>query len=60
MGYWENCEVAADIAVKAISRMIPKAPIKVSDILHACPTCGVGIFINAESCNWCKQILKWE
>lgn len=60
MGYWENCEITADNAVKTISRMIPKTPVKVSGILHACPTCKVGVFVNAESCKWCKQILKWD
>lgn len=53
-------ERAANIAVKQISRMRPKQPVRVSDVLNACPTCGVGIFLGVVKCRWCGQVIKWE
>ena len=48
------------VMLNRVSKMIPKQPIKVSENLHKCPKCGVGVFLNSEQCNWCKQILEWK
>ncbi len=60
-------EKEAGLANGVISKWKSNSPqvdnlmaVKAFDTLHSCPTCGVGVFINAKSCNWCKQILKWE
>lgn len=57
---FERYRIPTTIAVNKISKMIPKSPIKVSDNLHSCPKCGVGVFLNIKKCNWCGQLLDWS
>lgn len=53
-------EKAVGKVMIAVSRIRQKEPVKIADNLHACPTCGVGLFLKEEQCRWCRQCLVWK
>lgn len=53
-------DIVTIITDRVVDRLTCLRPIKISEDLNACPTCGVGVFKNVPTCRWCKQALKWD